>query len=230
MALGNTPRRETNISVEANKSYAFGLRFKKKDGTPVDVTGCTVRLVAAEPAHTGGNEVLSIDAEHRVESTGIVQFNMQAEDLALEPSSYAYNVTLYPPSGYSTPILKGYIEVGSNTDLDTSNTYTNLNVGSEISAVFEDVDLVDVVIERVDGLYEETQALINEFTAEMTAEVDEAAASAAAAAASQALAQSYAASMQTWLDNAGFPFWKGTQAEYDLINPKQPDILYLIVE
>jgi hypothetical protein len=36
--------------------------------------------------------------------------------------------------------------------------------------------------------------------------------------------------MQAWLDNAGFPFWKGTQAEYNAINPKKDEVLYLITD
>ena len=35
--------------------------------------------------------------------------------------------------------------------------------------------------------------------------------------------------MREWLDNAGFPFWKGTQAEFDALDKKR-EFLYLIVE
>ena len=230
MALGNTPRRETNIAVEANKSYAFGLRFSKTDGSVIDLTGAVVRMVIAEPGYAGGTEVLSIEATHSIDSVGIVQFNLQAEDLALTPGSYMYDVTLYPASGYSTPILKGTIDIGQNTDFDTSNEFSDVNVGSEITAIFEGADLIDVTVERLDGLYQETQALIAQFTVDMADEVDAAAASAAAAANSAAEALYNKNAMQTWLDNAGFPFWKGTQAQYDTIAVKKPDVLYLIVE
>ena len=62
MALGNTPRRETNIAVEANKSYSFGIWFKTAEGTPVDLTGSELRFVATENAYHNGAEVISLVA------------------------------------------------------------------------------------------------------------------------------------------------------------------------
>lgn len=230
MALGNTPRRETVIAVEANKSYAFGLNFKTPDGLPVDLTACEVRLVAAEAPHVGGTEVMSLVATSQEPTTGFTQFNMQAEDLALEPGSYPYDVTLYPQTGYSTPIVKGYIEIGTNTDLDTSNIYSGVEVGSDITVFMEHGDLLEITIERVDGLYVVVGEIIRDFEEQMAAEVAKAADFATDAQNSAELSQSYADSMQVWLDNAGFPFWKGTQAQYNAINPKKDEVLYLITD
>ena len=229
MVLGNTPRRETNIYVEANKSYAFGLRFQTPDEEPVDLTGCTVRLVATEPPHYGGTEVLNLLADMQAPTSGFAQFNMQAEDLALEPAEYAYDVTLIPQTDYSTPVIKGNITVGSNTDTDTSNKYLGVNVGSDITVTIENGDVVEIIIERVDGVYTIVSNLIKDFADAMQAEVDEAAGHASDSADSAALSASYAAEMQVWLDNAGYPFWKGTQAEYNAITPKR-EILYLITD
>lgn len=229
MALGNTPRRETNIAVEASKSYMLGLYFKTPDNTPVDLTGCVVRFVATDPPQRGASEVLSLAADMDTAEVGLVQFKFQAADLTLEPGSYAYDVTLYPPSGYSTPILKGYLEIGSNTDLDDSNVYTSVNSSSDITAIIEGGDHVTIEIERVDGLYLVVTNLIEDFTVDMQAKVDEAAASAQAALVYENQAEGYRNEMQTWLNNAGFPFWKGTQAQYDALTPKA-EVLYLIIE
>jgi hypothetical protein len=229
VALGNTPRRETTFAVEANKSYAFGLHFQTPDGLPVDLTGCEVRLIAAEGPHPGGVEVLSKVAESQAPFTGFTQFNLQAEDLSLEPGSYVYDVTLLPPTGYSSPIIKGYIEVGSNTDLESGNVYSGVEVGSEITVFMEHGDVVDITIERVDGLYIVVASLVEDFTEAMAIEVDKAAASAVEASESAELSKSYHDDMQVWLDNAGFPFWKGTYAEYQLITPKA-EVLYLLVD
>lgn len=229
MALGNTPRRETNISVEASKSYAFGLYFKTPDGLPVDMSGSELRLVAAEPPHVGGIEVLSKVAVSDAPETGFVQFNLQAEDLALDPNSYAYDVTLLPPTGYSTPILKGYIEVGPNTDVESDNVYTGVYVGSDLTVYMEHGDVVQITIERVDGMYTIVSNLIENFADEMSAEVDRAEEFAGAAAESAELSKSYHDDMQVWLDNAGYPFWKGTQTEYEALTPKR-EVLYLITD
>ena len=229
MGLGNTPRRETNIAVEASKSYLLGLYFKTPDNTPVDLTDCVIRFVATDPPQRGSSEVLSLIAVMDEPTLGLAQFKFQAADLTLEPGSYAYDVTLVPPTGYSTPILKGYLEIGSNTDLDDSNVYTDINITSDITVTFAQGDNVTIEIERVDGMYLVVSNLIEDFTVAMQAQVDAAAASAQAALNYENMAEGYKAEMQTWLNNAGFPFWKGTQAEYDALD-KKAEVLYLITE
>jgi hypothetical protein len=229
VALGNTPRRETNISVEASKSYALGMRFIMEDGAPVDITGCIVRLVMAEPPQRGNTEVLNLVAFMDAPLNGLCSFRFQAEDLAVEPYQYAFDITLVPPSGYSTPILKGFIDVGPNTDLDDTNVYSELNSTSDVTVTLVENDVVQIVIERVDGMFLVVSALIVQFEQDMQAQVDAAAASAQASLNSANLSASYAQEMQVWLDNAGYPFWKGTQAQYDLI-AKKGEFLYLITD
>lgn len=228
MALGNTPRRETNIAVEASKSYVLGLRFIMTDGSPVDLTDAIIRFVATDPPQRGNTEVLNLTAVMDQPASGMAQFKFQAADLTLEPGTYAYDVTLVPPSGYSTPILKGFLEVGSNTDLDDSNVYGALNVVSDITVTWGQGDNITIEIERVDGLFLVVTNLITQFTEDMQAEVDKAAASAQAALNSANIAAQHEDAMQAWLDNAGFPFWKGTQAQYDALI-KKPEVLYLII-
>lgn len=230
MALGNTPRQEIVISVEASKSYALGMYFKMNDGSPVDLTGCVLRFVATEPPQRGNTEVISLVAEIDEPLAGLTLFKFQARDLAIEPGSYAYDVTLVPPSGYSTPIIKGYLEVGPNTDTDDSNVYTDLNLLSDITVTGAlEHDSITIEVERVDGLFLVVSALIQRFEADMQAQVDAAAASAQKALEQKNLAAAYAASMQAWLDNAGYPFWKGTQAQFDAIAQKR-EVLYLITD
>lgn len=229
MTLGNTPRRETNISVEASKSYALGLRFVMTDGAPVDLTDCVIRFVATDPPQRGSAEVLSLVAVMDQPLAGFAQFRFQAADLTLEPGSYAYDVTLVPPSGYSSPILKGYLEVGGNTDLDDTNVFGNLNTTSDITVVMDEHDAITIEIERVDGMFLVVTKLIEEFTVDMQGQVDAAAGFAQDSLNSANLSAQYAASMQAWLDNAGYPFWKGTQAEYNAITKKR-EILYLITD
>lgn len=227
--LGNTPRRETNIAVEASKSYVLGLRFVNPDESPVDLTDCIIRFVATEPPQRGNTEVLSLVAVLDQPGAGFAQFKFQAADLTLEPDNYAYDVTLIPPSGYSSPILKGYLEVGTNTDLDDSNVYTDLNVTSDITVVMDEHDSITIMIERVDGMFLVVSNLIEQFTIDMQEQVDASAASAQASLNSSNLSAQYADEMRAWLDNAGYPFWKGTQAEYNAIN-KKAEILYLITD
>jgi hypothetical protein len=233
VALGNTPRRETNIAVEASKSYVLGMYFIQRANEdtpePVDLTDCELRFVATDPPQRGSTEVLSLIAVMDQPETGLAQFKFQAADLTLEPGQYAYDVTLLPPSGYSTPILKGYLEIGANTDLEDTNVYGNLNVTSDITVILDEHDSITIEIERIDGMFLVVSRLIEDFSEAMQLQVDAAAASAQDSLNSANLSASYAAEMQEWLDNNGFPFWKGTQAQYNALSPKY-EILYLITD
>jgi hypothetical protein len=229
MALGNTPRRETNIAVEANKSYAFGVWFKSADNTPIDLTDSVLRFVATENAYHTGAEVISKVAVPMLDQPDMQQFEFQAEDLALDAGSYAYDITLIPPSGYSIPILKGQLEVGANSDLDTDNVFTDISTGTDIIVDLAGTDVVEVTIERVDGLFMLVKELLEDFRAEIAAAQASMDAKVAAAAASAQIASDKAAQLEGWFNSVGFPFWKGTQAEYDAIPVKDPNVLYLIV-
>jgi hypothetical protein len=228
MALGNTPRRETNIAVEANKSYSFGIWFKTADGTPVDLAGSELRFVATENAYHSGAEVISLVAIPMLDQPDMQQFEFQAEDLALVPGSYSYDVTLVPPSGYSIPILKGQLEIGANSDQDTSNTFSDVSTGTDVIVQLNGTDVVEVTVERVDGLFMLVKELLDDFRQEIVdakAYIDT---KAAEADASAQYAASKAAQLEGWFNTVGFPFWKGTQAQYDAITTKNPDVLYLI--
>lgn len=228
MALGNTPQQETNISVEANKSYSFGVWLKSSDGTPVDLTGSELRFVATENAYHSGVEVLSITAVPMLDQPDMQQFEFQAEDLALTPGSYSYDVTLVPPSGYSIPILKGQLEIGTNSDQDISNTFSDVSTGTDVIVQLNGTDVVEVTVERVDGLFMLVKELLDDFRQEIVdakAYIDT---KAAEADASAQYAASKAAQLEGWFNTVGFPFWKGTQAQYDAITTKNPDVLYLV--
>ena len=230
MSLGNTPNRETSISVEASKSYAFGLHFKDVEGVPISVEGAVIRFVATEPVYQGSNEVIIKEATHVLDTAGFVQFEFQAEDLALDPGSYNYDITLIPESGYSTPLLKGSLNIGSNTDTDISNVYSDVNVGSDVTVTLSAGDVIEVTLERVDGLYLVVTTLIQDFTTEMEGLVADATTQANRATAEASRAEMARTEMTDWLSATGFPFWKGTQAQYNAISPKNPQVLYLIVD
>ena len=228
MALGNTPRRETNIAVEANKSYAFGVWFKSADETPIDLTDSVLRFVATENAYHTGAEVISKVAVPMLDQPDMQQFEFQAEDLALDAGSYAYDITLIPPSGYSIPILKGQLEVGANSDLDTDNVFTDISTGTDIIVDLAGTDVVEVTIERVDGMFMLVKELLDDFRQEIVDAKAYMDTKAAEADASAQYAASKAAQLEGWFNTVGFPFWKGTQAQYDAITTKNPDVLYLV--
>lgn len=134
MRLGNTPRQETPFFVDANKSFAFGILFEKADGTPYNLMGMGARLVIAD---SSGSEVVNVVNDAVDLDNGHIQFNLQAEDLALDPGTYPYDITLTPLEGYTVPLLTGSFEVEANVDLDTSNTYTQVMIAPSIIIVMD---------------------------------------------------------------------------------------------
>lgn len=136
MSLGNTPRKEINFFVEANRSFAFAVAFIKPDGTLYGLTSQSARLVISDVVNTLAS---IIDQTH-----SWMQFNLQAQDLVLEPGVYPYDLTLTPLSGYTVPLFKGTFEVGSNVDLDTSNVYTGLVVEPTITITMDGLAVVNV--------------------------------------------------------------------------------------
>ena len=107
-ALGNSPRQHTTLTLEARKSYAFGLKFLHRSSKqPVDITGAMVRLTASN----GTQQILDVDAQVLDAELGLVQFNLQAAQLDLTPAEYPFAVTLVSGTGYSTLVLKGSIDL-----------------------------------------------------------------------------------------------------------------------
>lgn len=133
MALGNTPQQRTMLRLERGKSYALTLRFLDEAGKAYDMTGSTVRLTAKAMRHLGGAVVLQMSAIDRApERPGEFQFPFQASDTDLEPSEYPLDITWVTADGYSTPVVKGAILIGDNTDSDVSNVYSTVDTLDEI--------------------------------------------------------------------------------------------------
>ena len=229
MALGNTPRRETNISLEQGKSYALGVNFRSAAG-PLDVTDTVLRMVVANLVQRGGVEVLSKEAVTLDALDGRFQFQFQAEELALPAGSYPYDMTIVPPSGFSSPVLKGALEIGTNTDYNTSNTFTEVNAGDDLTIVLDGVDVVEINIERLDGMLGVVQNLISDFKSEMEDQVVAAAASATQAQAWAGQAANSVSDLETYLADMGFPYWAGTRAEYAAVVAPNPAVLYLTTD
>lgn len=229
MALGNTPLAETTISVEASKSYTFGLWFKAGDGSVVDLQGSEVRFVATSGPTRRGSEVLSLVGVPVLGQPDMVQFQFQAADLALAPNPYAYDVTLVTPTGYSVPILKGLLEVGANSDEDISNSYSDVSTSADVIVTLVGNDVVQVTVERVDGLFNLVKELLEDFQMKLAAAEANLQQQVVAAGASASNAANSADELRGWMASVGFPFWKGTQAQYDALATKDPNVLYLII-
>jgi microcystin-dependent protein len=208
--LSTSPKTHTTLRLEQRKSFAFGIRFVDTDEKPLDLTGATIRFVAAQPAHLGGASVLEAEADVVVPAEGLGRFDIQASDLAMPAGEYPFGVVFVSSIGYSTLVIKGVIDLQENTESESiSSIYEGINPDTTLQVVLEAGQLVQVTIERIDGFSLVVEERIAEFTAQVEtlldgalAEADEyiseanlAAISAAASAQSAAASADAAAAM-----------------------------------
>ena len=103
-----------------------------------------------------------------------------------------------------------------------------MSTGTDVIVQLNGTDVVEVTVERVDGLFMLVKELLDDFRQEIVDAKAYMDTKAAEADASAQYAASKAAQLEGWFNTVGFPFWKGTQAQYDAITTKNPDVLYLI--
>lgn len=152
MTLGNTPRQRTVLRLERGKSYALTITFQNPDGSEFDMTGSLVRMTAKAMRHLGDQIVIQMDAIDRApERPGEFQFPLQASDTDLEPAEYPFDVTWISANGYSTPVVKGSILIGDNTDPDVANTYPTADTLDELVVVIGSGNDIIVQVEQADA-------------------------------------------------------------------------------
>lgn len=151
MGLGNAPRRTTVVALEAGKSFAFELEFVHDTGLAYDLTGCTLRLVLAQPQHKGGAVLLTENAVVLAPLLGEAQFELQAADLALAEGEYPFAITLVTADGYSVPVDKGIFDIRANVDATTTNVYTGVDVSQGLKVTLGTGNRVTVELTSLPG-------------------------------------------------------------------------------
>jgi microcystin-dependent protein len=155
--LGNTPSSQNDFYLEQAKSFAFTMRFYLKElvndaRVPYPLTDAVVRLAVDQPARLGGAAVINAFAEDLDPENGAVQFRLQAADLDIEPGQYPYDITLLSSNGYTTPVMKGFIHIGSNADDDASNVYSFTNSGVDLGVEIHNGATVAIHLDNPDFL------------------------------------------------------------------------------
>lgn len=145
--LSNSPRQHTVLRLEREKSFALGLFFVTADGGPVDLTGATVRFSMTKPQHLGGAVVLWEWFVNQPEDVGYTRVLLNALDLVMDVGEYDFAITHISPSGYTTVVVKGTVEIVANAEpqgyaeLNSGyNPPTNLTVVLELSHIHVKLD------------------------------------------------------------------------------------------
>lgn len=122
VTLGNSPRSQTPITLEARKSFSLGMYFRNINDNPIDITDDELTLAIATVR--GNDPVLSAVAVMVDPEEGYARFDFQADDLDLPIAIYNYSITLVN-EGYSGIIVKGELELLQNTsDVGLGEEYT----------------------------------------------------------------------------------------------------------
>lgn len=117
--LTNSPSQLQMWRLEARKSFSLGVQFVDSRELGIDVTGCTVTFVLAQPDWRGGAVVLTSDLGLVDPETGVCRLDLQADDLDLAAGEYWATLTMLTSEGYSAAVVKIHLEVVGNSDTAT---------------------------------------------------------------------------------------------------------------
>ena len=148
--LSNSPKQTLNFDLERRKSFTFRTRLRHKDGTLVDLSGCTLRFVmkqqgAEEDPFDLDNLIVNHEAIIGDPSSGEAMFAFQAAELDGDPGEYDYSIVLWTPDNYSTLLCKGVINlVGNSESHSMHRMYSAMRPGSTVDLQIKSDDVVEI--------------------------------------------------------------------------------------
>lgn len=123
MTITNTPNQVTPLVLEQARSFALRMSFLLADDTVVNLTGGTITFTMLQPVRQGTAVVLTKDATLVSPDAGYAVLDLQAAELDLAPAVYPYSITYIDADDYSATVVKGEVQILSNTDPQTANVY-----------------------------------------------------------------------------------------------------------
>jgi hypothetical protein len=150
--LSNVPASDTYLRVEARKSFPLGVHIYDPNGAVVDLTGCTLRIVAKQPPINDDSDVSNILAPDDVANIpvpngGYAIFNIQASTLDVTPGEYPFAIVLVSSDGISSVLVKGTLQVEQNTEWTSVNSiYSYANPTSSLSIYLREQQSINVSV------------------------------------------------------------------------------------
>lgn len=122
--LSTSPQTHTVLRIEQLRPAAINVALIKQDDSPVDLTGCTLRVTIAQLPYRGG-AVLHTQLATAVDlALGLMRFDIQGDDLDFAAGTYPFAMTLVTAEGFQTTIVKGEIDLQANPDSAVPPDYT----------------------------------------------------------------------------------------------------------
>lgn len=125
------------ITTIQGQALTLDLAFTNNDGSPYNLTGCTIELAVCRTSAGNSTPVISADATITNASSGLAAIGITTEDTSIAMRLWWYQVTLIDSGGASHP--SGFYPwiVSDGGDQTTSMgiviSSNNLNVGIEIA-------------------------------------------------------------------------------------------------
>jgi hypothetical protein len=151
MYLGNGPKDVTVLMLQARKSYALSLFMVDKNRSPLDITGCSFRLVVRKNVPAGtvddtANLITNSFATLVQPVLGWARFELQASDLDFPAGDYGYSIVM-SYQGYTTTIVKGDLQLQQNEEFASVNETYSIDqaLSSALSVVLWEDQAIEVM-------------------------------------------------------------------------------------
>jgi hypothetical protein len=151
MYLGNSPKDVTVLMLQARKSYALSLFIVDTNRSPLDISGCSFRLVVRKNVPAGtvddtANLVTNSTATLVQPILGWARFELQASDLDFLAGDYGYSIVM-SYQGYTTTIVKGDLQLQQNEEFTSVNETYSIDqaLSSSLSVVLWEDQAIEVM-------------------------------------------------------------------------------------
>lgn len=222
--LSTSPRQQVPFKLKRLRPFSLLVDFKKADKSPVDLTGAEVRLVIAQQVRQGGAILVTSEATLTNAVAGLVQFDIQGDDLDMVAGQYVLSATLVSAEGFESTIFEGDLEIEHNADTTIPPDYSGVIPPLGLTVTMRSANKVTIRLNHIPdsvllafvleaqaaasqaGIYAQQAAAAaveaEDHSGDVTGLVAAAAASAAAADADATAAAASAQNALTWSLNA----------------------------
>ena len=149
--LSNSPLQLLTLELERRKSFLFRVAVLHENREPVDLTGCTVRLVVKASEYDDdhydlSNLVVNSTGDLGDPTQGSAVFNLQAAELDQDPGEYYGTLVLWTSDNYSVSLAKIQLILQPNTESDSMHrSYTTGTSAAAVEVKLRDGGVVNLV-------------------------------------------------------------------------------------
>ena len=149
-SLSNSPGNQVDVQLERRKSWSVKVVLSYDDGSRMDLTGYTLRLVVKpeefdDDQYDVTNMVVNSSASIPMPSNGTAVFNLQAAELDQAPGAYFGALVMWTPAGYSLLLARLMIQLRANAESDSIHQlYQSANPAAALELGIRGADVINI--------------------------------------------------------------------------------------